>query len=152
MVLAQQSAQSFSHVALLLWFFINQRQVFPSQLVNSSGCERLSCFIVCHWLLQSAVCPSLSVFLPHRPVQDKQANWELVGPEASPPVPPYTSAGLTDWNTVSHQWDKVEPNLNYNKIEKQNMVLIVVVIHLQICKLYSHSSSSERHEQRSAKC
>lgn len=56
MVLVQQSAQQFSHMALLLWFFINQRQVFSSQLVNSCWCERLSGLIVCHWLLQSVVC------------------------------------------------------------------------------------------------
>lgn len=55
MVLVQQSVQQFSHVAMLLWFFINQRQVFSSQLVNSRWCERLSSFIVCHWLLQPVV-------------------------------------------------------------------------------------------------
>lgn len=55
-VLVQQSEQQFSQVALLLWFFINQRQVFSSQLVNSCWCERLSSLIVCHWLPQPVLC------------------------------------------------------------------------------------------------
>lgn len=79
MVLVQQSVQQFSHVALLLWFFINQRQVFPSQLVKLCWCERLSGFIVCHWLLQSAVWDRLAVFSPHHTGQVLQTQMGHLG-------------------------------------------------------------------------
>lgn len=54
MVLVQQSVEQLLHMVLLPWFFINQQQVFPSQLVNSGWCERLSGSVVCH--RAAAVC------------------------------------------------------------------------------------------------